>query len=148
MTSKFLRLACGVVALIAVLGMSSTASANTFTLVCQPAAAAAPPQWFGGPWSRALKVRVDTDAMVIELLDQDENVLATTLRASHLAGLGGYQVDVKVNDSAINWGVVRMWGTSGYVDRKTGQVDVLWATPSGFSPDTLIRQFHGTCRQR
>lgn len=145
--SKFFRLA-GVCSLFALLLTPRIASANTFVLVCTPAAEAAPPEWFGGPWSRTVRVRVDTDAKVIEVIDQDANTLSSTLRASRLAGLGNYELDVKIDEGSINWGVLRMWGASGYVDRKTGRIDMLWATPNGFSPDTLIRQFHGTCRQQ
>ena len=145
--SKFFRLASGCF-LLGLLLTPRLASASTFVLVCEPAAEAAPPEWFGGPWTHALKVRVDTDAKSIDLLDQDDTAVAGTLLAVRLAGLAGYQLDVTINDNVINWGIARMWGTSGYVDRKTGRIDVLWATQNGFSPDTLIRQFHGTCHQR
>jgi hypothetical protein len=138
----------GSVALIAVLLAPHPALASTFILVCEPASEPAPPEWFGGPWLRPLKVRVDTDAKVIELLDQDDKVQAGTLRAAHLSGMGGSQIDVTINEQVINWGVARMWGISGYVDRKTGRIDALWAAPNGYSPNTLIRQFHGTCRER
>jgi hypothetical protein len=145
--SKRFRLA-SVCFLFGLLLTPRVASASTFVLVCEPAGEAAPPEWFGGPWSHTLKVRVDTDAKSVDLLDQDDTAVAGTLRAVRLAGMAGYQLDVTINDNVINWGIARMWGVSGYVDRKTGHIDVLWATQNGFSPDTLIRQFHGTCRQR
>ena len=145
---KTFAICAGVVSLITVLLTPHVASAGTFIFACEPAAAAAPPQWFGGSWTRSVRVRVDTDAKVIELVDQDGSTLASTLRASRLAGLGAYELDVTINERVINWGILRMWGISGYIDRKTGQLDVLWATPNGYSPDTLIRQFHGTCRQQ
>jgi hypothetical protein len=145
---KNLTIYAGVLSLVALLLTPAVASASTFILVCEPASEPAPPEWFGGPWLRPLKVRVDTDAKVIELLDQDDTTMAGTLRASRLSGLGGYQIDVTINDRVINWGVLRMWGISGYVDRKTGRIDALWATQNGYSQTTLIRQFHGTCRER
>ena len=145
--SKVFRFAC-ISALLALVLTPAVASANTFVMVCDAAPAAAPPQWFGGVWQGSLTVRVDTDAKSVELLDQAGKSLADTVHSARLAGLGGYELDVTINDDAINWGILRMWGVSGYIDRKSGRIDVLWATPNGHDPDSLIRQFHGTCRQR
>ena len=145
---KTCAIGAGIVSVIVLLLTPATASANTFLLTCEPAAEAAPPQWFGGQWQGPLTVRVDTDAKAIQLVDQAGNAIADTVHAARLASLGGYEMDVTINESVIVWGVARMWGVSGYVDRASGRIDVLWATPNGYSPDTLIRQFHGTCHER
>ena len=137
----------GIVAVAAVLLLPTTASANIFTLVCQPVADPAPPEWFGGPWLQPLTVKVDTNAQSVELLDSNSKALADTVHFGRLAGLAGYQLDVVIDENVIRWGVIRMWGISGYVDRKTGRIDVLWAPDRGYDPNT-IRQFHGNCRQQ
>jgi hypothetical protein len=131
--------------LLAALLTPATVSANVFTMTCDPAIAPAPSNWFGGPWTSQLKLRVDTDAKTIELLDQNNVTLAATLQAARVAGGGNFQVDVTIDERVINWGIARMWGISGYLDRKSGQLDVLWTNPRGSGADTLIRQFHGTC---
>lgn len=137
-----------VLSAIVLLLTPATAAASTFLMVCAPAADAAPPQWFGGPWQGTLTVRIDTDAKAIQLIDEAGKSIADTVHAGRLAGLGGYELDVTIDDNVINWGILRMWGVSGYLDRKSGRIDVLWTTPNGYSPDTLTRQFHGTCKER
>jgi hypothetical protein len=52
-----------------------------------------------------------------------------------------------VDENVIRWGVARMWATSGYIDRKSGRIDVLWTNEDGQSPESLTRQFHGRCRR-
>lgn len=134
-------------ALIGVLVSPRAASATPFTWTCTPSSVSLPPGWFGGPWARPLKLLVDLDGKLVQLLDDDNNVLVGTDRVANLAGLAGYEYDMVINESVINWGIVKMWGFSGYIDRRNRRVDVIWANRLGYSPPTLIRQFHGTCRQ-
>jgi hypothetical protein len=138
------------VVMVALIGLvlPSLASAETFTFVCDPATETPPADWFGGPWFAPLKVVVDTQARSVELFDLDNKAVAVTARPSRLAGLNNYQMDIVITENVINWGVIEMWGFSGYIDRRTGRVDVIWTNPGGYSPNTLHRQFHGTCRQR
>jgi hypothetical protein len=137
----------GALTVLALFAAPKTASAETFTFVCEPAREPAPAEWFGGPWQRAITVRVDSGGRLVELYDQNGTILGGTLRASRLAGLGGYEFDMTVDENVIRWGVVRMWATSGYIDRRSGRIDVLWTNEQGHSPETLTRQFHGTCRR-
>ena len=122
------------------------ASAETITLACEPSGGPTPAQWIGGPWLRPLKIRVNVDGSEIELLDGDGVQLANTLQAVNLASLAGYGFDIVINENVINWGIARMWGFSGYIDRKTWQVHITWVNPQGATPNAHDRQFHGTCR--
>lgn len=137
----------GALTLFALTTLPRTASAETFTFVCEPIGEPAPPQWFGGPWQRAITVRVDSLAKLVEVYDSNGAMLGGTLRASRLANLGGYEFDMTANENVIRWGVERMWATSGYIDRRTGRIDVLWTNEDGQNPESLTRQFHGTCRR-
>ena len=137
----------GALTVLALFAMPRTASAEVFTFVCEPGVEPAPAEWFGGPWQRAITLRVDSVGKFVELYDHNDRMIGGTLRASRLAGLGGYEFDVTVNENVIRWGVVRMWATSGYIDRKSGRIDMLWTNENGHNPDTLTRQFHGTCRR-
>ena len=138
------------VVMVALIGLllPNLASAETFTFDCSPSTETPPADWFGGPWSAPLRVVVDTQARSVELFDLDNKAVAVTARPFRLSGLNDYQMDVVITENVINWGIIEMWGFSGYIDRRTGRLDVLWTTPAGYSPTTLHRQFHGTCRQR
>jgi hypothetical protein len=138
----------GVLTLAALAGVPNAASAESLTFVCQPSAEPAPAQWFGGVWRQPITVRVESISKLVELYDQEGNMLGGTLRASRLAGLGNYEFDMKFDENVIHWGVARMWATSGYIDRKSGRIDVLWTNEDGHNEETLTRQFHGTCRRR
>jgi hypothetical protein len=130
------------------LAMPTFASADIFTFTCDASTEPAPPQWFGGPWQGPVRVVINTQARTVELFDKDLKSLGDSLRPSRLASLNDYQLDLTVTDSLITWGIVEMWGFSGYIDRKTGRLDAIWTNPDGYSPSTLNRQFHGTCRPR
>jgi hypothetical protein len=139
---------CAVIALIG-LALPSPASAATFTFVCDPSTEPAPPDWFGGPWSAPVRLVVDTTARTVELLDTTNNrTLGDTQRPGRLSSLNDYKMDITVTESTISWGVIEMWGFSGYVDRRSGRLDVIWSNPAGYSPNTLSRQFHGICKER
>lgn len=144
---KSLAALAGALTLISLIGAAKTASAEVFTFVCEPAREPAPPEWFGGPWQRTITVRVDSGAKMVEVYDHEGKMLGGTLRASRLANLGGYEFDVTADENVIRWGILRMWATSGYLDRKSGRVDLLWTNEDGQDPDSLTRQFHGTCRR-
>jgi hypothetical protein len=137
-------------AVIALFGLSmpTLASADIFTFSCDPSTEPAPADWFGGPWSAPVRVVVNTQARTVELFDKDLKTLFDTARPARLASLNNYQLDLTVTDNVITWGIVEMWGFSGYIDRRTGQLDVIWTNRGGYSPDTLNRQFHGTCKQQ
>jgi len=126
----------------------ASASADVLTFTCDPVAQPTPAGWFGGPWPTTLKVVVDSSARTVELFDGQNREVAVTARPSRLSGLNNYKLDIVITDDVINWGVIEMWGFSGYIDRKTGRLDMLWSNTGGYSPDTRSRQFHGTCRQR
>ena len=130
------------------LSLPTPASAATFTYVCSAAADPMPPGWTGGPWLAPVRLTVDTSSRTVELSDNNYVLLATTARSGHLSSLNDYRMDLSVTDSVIKWGVQEMWGFSGYVDRKTGQLDVIWVNPKGYGPSTLNRQFHGVCKSR
>ena len=138
------------VAVIALIGLSlpTLASAATFTFVCDPSTEPAPPEWFGGPWTAPVRVVVDTTARSVDILDSNNVAIGGTARPSRLSGLNNYQMDITVTESTISWGVIEMWGFSGYIDRRSGRLDMIWINPAGYSASTLNRQFHGTCRQR
>ena len=51
-------------------------------------------------------------------------------------------------ESTISWGVIEMWGFSGYVNRQSGRLDVIWTNALGYNTNTLSRQFHGSCKER
>lgn len=138
----------GVLALATVAATPANAFAETATFVCEPTTEPAPPQWIGGLWRGPLTVRLDSGGKLVELYDENGTMLAGTLRASRLAGLGGYEFDMIVDQNVIRWGIARMWSTSGYIDRKSGRIDVLWTNENGHNTDTLTRHFHGTCRVR
>ena len=144
---KPLAALAGALTLISLIGAAKTASAEVFTFVCEPAQEPAPAEWFGGAWERTITVRVDSGARMVEVYDHDGKMLGGTLRASRLAGLGGYEFDMTADENVIRWGIVRMWATSGYIDRKSGRIDVLWTNEDGQDPDSLTRQFHGTCHR-
>src|SRR6266849_6229989 len=105
------------VVMVALIGlvMPGLASADTFTFVCDPATETPPPDWFGGPWFAPLKVVIDTQARSVELFDLDNKAVAVTARPLRLAGLNNYRMDVVITDNVINWGVIEMWGFSGYI---------------------------------
>ena len=138
------------VALIALigLGLPALASAESVTYVCDASADPAPPDWTGGPYSAGVRLIIDTQAHSVELRDNDNRMLAATEPAGRLSGLNNYRLDVNITDSMIQWGVIEMWGFTGYLDLKTGRVDLLWTNAAGYSPTTLTRQFHGTCKER
>lgn len=143
---KSLAALAGALTLVSLIGAAKTASAEVVTFVCEPAREPAPPEWFGGPWQQTITVRVDSGGKMVEVYDREGKMLGGTLRASRLARLGGYEFDMTADQNVIRWGVVRMWSTSGYIDRKSGRIDVLWTNEDGQSPESLTRQFHGTCR--
>ena len=135
-------------AVIALFGLSmpTLASADIFTFTCEPSTEPAPPDWFGGLWTAPVRLVVNTTARTVDVLDKDSKQLGDSMRPSRLASLNDYQLDLTVTENLITWGVIEMWGFSGYVDRKTGRLDLIWTNPEGYSPSTLSRQFHGTCR--
>lgn len=137
-------------AAIALIGLllPTPASADIFTFVCDPATESAPADWFGGSWPAQVRLVVDTGNRSIELFDKDAKSLAGTGRPGRLSGLNNYKLDVIITDNLISWGIVEMWGFSGYVNRSTGRLDVIWTNPSGYNVETSTRQFHGTCRAR
>ena len=139
--------AVAVIALIG-LGLPAVASAEVITYVCDASPDPAPPDWTGGPYSAAVRLVIDTQARSVELRDKDNHMLAATEPSGRLSGLNNYKLDVSFTDDTLRWGVIEMWGFSGYLDRKTGRVDLLWTNSGGYSPTTLTRQFHGTCKER
>ena len=128
--------------------LPSFASAATFTFVCTPSTEPAPADWFGGPYTAPIRLVIDTTAHTVELTDDSNRILGATANPARLASLNDYQMDVTVTESTITWGVIEMWGFSGYVDRRSGRIDAIWNNPGGYSPATLTRQFHGTCQVR
>ena len=147
-SSRSWRLCSGVLLAAVLVLAPRTAFAVPFTLVCQPAREPAPAEWFGGLWQQPITVRVDSLSRLVEIYDEKGVLIAGTLRSSRLSGLGGYEFDLRVDENVIRWGVVRMFGMSGYVDRKSGRIDVLWTNDDGQSENSLTRQFHGTCREK
>ncbi len=140
--------AVAVIALIG-LGLPAVASAATFTFVCEASTEPPPADWFGGPWTTPVRVVVDTSSRTVELLDNNNlNSLGSSLPPARLASLNNYKMDVTVTDTLVSWGVIEMWGFSGYIDRRTGRVDLIWTNSGGYSPNTLNRQFHGKCTER
>jgi len=136
------------IALIGLL-LPSSASAAIFTYTCEASVEPAPADWFGGPWSGPVRLVVDTGAKNVELFDSKNNLmLATTVRQGRLSGLNNYQIDLTVTENVISWGIIEMWGFSGYIQRESGRLDLIWTNGEGYSPNTLSRQFHGTCKLR
>ena len=131
-----------------VLGLPALASAETFTYLCDPSTEPAPADWFGGPYTGQVRIIIDTTAKSVELRDKDNRVLGDFEPPARLSALNNYKLDLTVTQSTISWGVAEMWGFSGYIDRKSGRLDAIWINPRGYSPNTLNRQFHGTCKQR
>ena len=124
------------------------ARAETIAFSCTAIAEAPPPEWVGGSWTGEVTVQVDTIARTVEMFDTRGGLLAGTARPARLARLNNHELDIKITDRAVIWGVVQMWGFSGYLDRQSGRLDLLWTNPEGFSAATLTRQFHGTCTPR
>ncbi len=147
-SSKSWRVCSGVLLAAVLLAAPQRLRATGVTLECQPSHEAAPPEWFGGQWDQPITVRVDTLSRVVEVYDEKGTLIAGSLRASRLSGLGGYEFDIQVDENVIRWGITRMWGVSGYVDRKSGRIDLLWTNDDGQSENSLTRQFHGTCHER
>ena len=139
-----------VIAIFAVIGVAlpALASAATFTFVCEASTEPAPPDWFGGPWTAPVRLVIDTAARSVDLVDSDNKILGTSAKPARLSGLNNYQLDLTVTESIISWGVIEMWGFSGYIDLRTGRLDVLWTNSDAYTPNTLTRPFHGTCKQR
>ena len=137
------------VAVIALIGLvlPSSASAASFTFVCDPSTDPAPPDWFGGPWTSPVRLVIDTVARSIDILDTDNRILSTSAKPARLSSLNNYQLDLTVTESVISWGVIEMWGFSGYIDLRTGRLDALWTNSAAYTPNTLTRQFHGMCRK-
>lgn len=138
------------VAVIALIGLAlpGFARAATFTFVCEASTEPAPSDWFGGPWTAPVRVVIDTQARSVDLLDNDNKILGTTAKPARLSALNNYKLDLTVTESIISWGVIEMWGFSGYIDLRTGRLDVLWTNSEAYTPNTLTRQFHGSCKQR
>jgi hypothetical protein len=130
------------------LSMPTSASADIYTFVCDASTQPAPPDWFGGPWQGSVKLVVNTTARTVELFDRDAKTLGDLVPVARLASLNNYQMDITVTENVISWGVIEMWGFSGYVDRKSGRLDAIWTNPLGYTASTLSRQFHGTCKQQ
>src|SRR5262249_22718372 len=116
--------------------------------VCEASTEPAPPEWFGGPYMGPVRLIVDTTARTVELLDASNKAMGGTMPPARLAGLNNYQLDINVTENTISWGVIEMWGFSGYIDRKTGGRAAIGTHPEVFSQNTLTRQFHGTCKER
>ena len=116
--------------------------------MCEPSTQPAPPDWFGGPWPSSIRLVIDPAARSVEIYDTDNFILATTAPPARLAGLNDYRLDMSVTENVITWGVVEMWGFSGYLDVKTGRLDLMWSNLGGYSPGTSNRQFHGTCTRK
>jgi hypothetical protein len=144
---KSLAALAGALTVASLIGAAKPASAETVTFVCEPAREPAPPEWFGGPWQQVITVRVESISKTVEVYDRNGTLLGGTLRASRLAGLGGYEFDMTLDENVIRWGIVRMWATSGYIDRRSGRIDLLWTNEDGQDPDSLTRQFHGSCHR-
>src|ERR1051325_11271358 len=117
--------AVAVIALIG-LGLPALASAATFTYVCEASTEPAPPDWFGGPYTGPVRLIIDTQARSVELRDKDNVMLAATEPTGRLSALNNYKLDVTDNDSLLSWGVIEMWGFSGYFDRRSGRIDLIW----------------------
>ena len=147
-SSKLWRVCIGVLFGAVLVLVPRTVLAVPLTFVCQPAHEPTPPEWFGGQWEQPITVRVDPSSRMVEVYDEKGVLIAGTLRSSRLSGLGGYEFDIRVDENVIRWGVIRMWGISGYVDRKSGRIDVLWTNDDGHDENSLTRQFHGTCQER
>jgi|SRR5689334_2163584 hypothetical protein len=147
-SSKLWRVCIGVLFAAVLLLLPRTVLAAPLTFVCQPAHEPTPPEWFGGQWEQPITVRVDASSRMVEVYDEKGVLIAGTLRSSRLSGLGGYEFDLRIDENVIRWGVIRMWGISGYVDRKSGRIDVLWTNDDGHDENSLTRQFHGTCQER
>jgi hypothetical protein len=130
------------------LGLPTPLSAAQFTYVCDPSTQPPPPDWFGGPYLRRVKVVVDTANNTVELFAVDDNSLTGTMPPARLSGLNNFKLDVTLTDNQISWGIIEMWGFSGYIDRRSGRLDAIWTNHSGFDASTITRQFHGTCRER
>ena len=139
--------ALAVIALFS-LSMPTLASADIFTFVCSASTEPAPPDWFGGPWSGPVRLVVNTTAGTVELFDNDAKTLSDSSPVARLSGLNNYKLDITVTENTISWGVIEMWGFSGYVDRKSGRLDAIWTNPLGYTVNTLNRQFHGNCTPR
>lgn len=138
-----------VLAGIALIGLllPGSASAAIFTYTCDAAVEPAPPDWFGGPWTAPLRLVVDTSSRTVEVFDTDNVMLATTIIQGRLSGLNNYKLDVTVTENVISWGVVEMWGFTGYINRQSGRLDLIWTNPNGYSASTFSRQFHGSCKE-
>lgn len=147
-SSKSWRVCSGVLFAAVLVLAPRTALAVPLTLECQPAHESAPPEWFGGQWEQPITVRVDVAGRMVEIYNEKGVLIAGSLRSSRLSGLGGYEFDIRFDENVIRWGVIRMWGVSGYVDRKSGRIDVLWTNDLGHDENSLTTQFHGTCRER
>jgi len=132
-------------ALIGLLLVPGSASAQIFTLSCEPSRAPAPADWVGAPWTQAIRLRINVPGREVDLIEADSSRVTDTLQVVNTASLAGYDFDIVINENVINWGIRRMWGFSGYFDRRSGQVHLTWVHPSSYSPEH-VRQFHGTCR--
>ena len=138
------------IALIGLLlpGFATIASAAPLTFVCEASTEPPPADWFGGPWTAPVRLVIDPAAHSVDLFDNDNRTLNVSAKPSRLSALNNYKLDLTVTESIISWGVIEMWGFSGYIDLRTGRLDVLWTNSDAYTPNTLTRQFHGTCRQR
>ena len=145
MTKAFAALA--IVALIG-LSLPMPASAGNFTYACEPSTQPAPRDWVGGPWAAPVRLEIDTTSRSVDLFDKDNVMIATTAQPFRLGGLNNHEMDMTVTENVIKWGVLEMWGFSGYINLKSGQLDLMWANPAGYNADTLNRQFHGTCKEK
>ncbi len=138
------------IALIGLLlpGFARVASAATFTFVCEASTEPAPADWFGGLWTAPVRLVIDTASRSVDLFDNDNKALSVSARPARLSAMNNYKLDLTVTDTIISWGVIEMWGFSGYIDLRTGRLDVLWTNSEAYTPNTLTRQFHGSCTQR
>ena len=113
-----------IVGLCLVAGVSGfAAAADPLQLLCQPRTEGE------NYWPNAVKFRIDLDKKIIELLQPNGHVMASTTDKLMNAGTP----TVRITASAISWNLSNNIGIifDGLIDRETTEVKASWHMPRG-----------------
>ena len=129
-----------VLAMSLVFGAGPAAAAETLQLTCE---ASAPSLTYG----TTLKVQVDFDNKIVQLVDSTGAVMASTTDR----WLNALAPSVRISDVAIQWRLENSKFTifDGILNRETGVLVTMWTGPRGSYANAPLepKTFGGRCRR-
>lgn len=130
-----------VVAMSLVFGTGPAAAAETLQLTCE----AREPT--GTAYSGTIKVQIDIDRQIIQLVGPTGAVVASTTDRL----LNASAPSVQISDAAIQWRLANTIGVifDGLLNRETGDIRTMWFGPRGTYANAPLEMqfFNGRCRR-